>query len=81
MNTKCSICGEVRKSIRFKTGYVCEKCLKYIRNTGSESPGGHILCSINGVNGSEGKTSLCPGIGHNISSNQTKQIVLTRKQE
>lgn len=66
MNSKCSICGEAGNGIKFKTGYVCEKCLNYIRNTDSASPGEHRSCSNEIVNGSE--KSINPGIPHNISN-------------
>lgn len=34
MKKKCSFCGAAREEItKFKTGYVCDECLDYIRNT------------------------------------------------
>ena len=29
----CSICGQSYKGIAFKSGYVCESCFDYIRNS------------------------------------------------
>ncbi|MDO5491306.1 MAG: hypothetical protein Q4F96_02765 [Bacillota bacterium] len=32
MKRKCSICGcHYRQAIAFKSGYVCENCLEYLR--------------------------------------------------
>ena len=81
MNTRCSICGVVGKGIRFKTGYVCEKCLNYIRNTDPESPDEHILCSDVSVNGSEGKRNIILASGtRSVIINQSNNI-LTRNQK
>lgn len=33
----CSICGSKYKSFSFKSGYVCESCMDYIKNISREN--------------------------------------------
>ena len=68
MDIKCSICGEFRRGIAFKTGYVCENCLKYIRNADSGHPQEHGNCSNEIVNGSEIDNNIKPGIQRIITN-------------
>lgn len=32
MKYKCSLCGNHCRNITFKGGYVCEDCIRYIKN-------------------------------------------------
>lgn len=32
MSNKCSLCGCTYNTFAFKSGYVCECCLQYVRN-------------------------------------------------
>ncbi len=32
-NCSCSICGHKYKGISFKSGYICETCLEYIKES------------------------------------------------
>ena len=68
MDIRCSICGELRRGIVFKKGYVCENCLKYIRNADSGHPQEHGNCSNEIVNGSEIDNNIKPGIQRIITN-------------
>ena len=53
MTKRCSFCGGIRNNIKFKTGYVCEECLEYIRRS-DDLPGGERTSRSNeSVDGSE----------------------------
>ena len=67
MNNKCSICGSTASGMKFRSGYVCEECLKYIKAGGTDSADEHRESSNEDVNGSEIKCLSKPGIRHIIS--------------
>lgn len=53
MTSRCSFCGGIGNNIRFKTGYVCEECLNYIKRSDLTSDGERESGSNENVNGSE----------------------------
>ena len=53
MDKQCSFCGGTGNIRKFRTGYVCEKCLDYIRGTETGSGKEHRDCSNRNVNRSE----------------------------
>ena len=73
MDKQCSICGNTGRGIEFRSGYVCEECLEYIKADGTASANEHTEGSNEIVNGSEieDKDTVAPGIRHIISVNHT----------
>ncbi len=56
MDKQCSFCGGTGNVRRFRTGFVCDDCLEYIKGTGSDSGEEHNEqrdCSNGNVNRSE----------------------------
>ena len=64
MDIRCSICGKTGESIKFKMGYVCEECLKYIKYTDPPSQSEYTNSSNEMVNGSENVKIHSTGIRH-----------------
>ena len=68
MEKECSFCGGVRNIRRFKSGYVCEECLDYIKKAGPVSLRERPVSSNESVCGSEKPLFHRTGIRHVISN-------------